>query len=148
MSDFRVDRVGYYRRRDGGVAYVGALAPFGASFSATGWVSWDGWKHWGWTFAGKTFTGRRHECDLVSYIGETLRKLPDSPGWWWYEYSETHAAPALVCEAGGKFISHGGRGVEEVTGRWGDKIEPSGFEPAELATGTAQGTDARKEAKP
>lgn len=69
-------RVGYYRRRDGGLAYVGALAPFASQYSVVGWVlpSDGDWMAYEWTSRGETVAGEQRKWDLVEYLGET----PDS----------------------------------------------------------------------
>lgn len=78
MSDFKVDRVGYYRRRDGGVAYVSGFAPPGitANFGVVGYFQ-DAASKWvasSWETSGRFvragIAGIAH-YDLVSYIGET-----------------------------------------------------------------------------
>lgn len=123
-------KVGYYRRRDKGLAYVGGNAPFDCEFQVVGW-SWDQdeWRHYGWTHEGHSFTDVTH--DLVTYLGETLRRLPDSPGWWWYQAESGCKVPWFVEGVPGSLHVQN-KPVTDLPGVWGDKIEPSGFDLTEL----------------
>lgn len=133
---------GFWRTRGGKIAEV-----VGRSMKKGLWLGLIGDRYVTWDDGGDWSRTDSHN-DLVEYLGETLRRLPDSPGWWWYENAGNPPLPLYVLEEFGKlFIANGFGPVEAAKGRWGNKIEPSGFEPAEPATGTAQGTDARTEAK-
>lgn len=131
MVAFCVGKRGYYHCRDGSAAYVTGCGPAecGAQPPVLGWrIRGGAWRLARWYSCGSRTLGRQSASDLVAYIGECLRKLPNSPGWWWYEYADGTTSPRQVYEKEERLFVIGGGEVHKSPGRWGDKIEPAGFE--------------------
>lgn len=120
-------RRGFWRMRCGRIAEVVGRRTGDCNYP---WIGVSDGLNMSWSDDGSFMPGGGGGFDLAEYLGETLRRLPDSPGWWWYE-SGKETLPVRVVEEHGKLhIAFGGGPVSASIGRWGDKIEPSGFEEA------------------
>lgn len=131
----KIEQPGFYRTRHGRIAeVVGRVTSVPQTFPWVGLVNGVAvngacsWRDDG-TYASDP--SKEDGRDLVAYLGKTLRRLPDSEGWWWYEPrgGSRKIEPRCVVLSVGRLVSRPWHtSVDQMQGRWGDKIEPSGFD--------------------